>query len=137
MNKSGYIYALVNPIELRIFYIGSTTQTIYDRLDNHLVSAKSNPLCNPNLKLEINNLKNQGFLPRIIELEKFEFGKYNCFDLNDREADWIKSFTNQGIKLANSNSTKKLIKNGYTGKNSRCVLTKAPNASKLDIKEYM
>lgn len=122
MKKSGRIYALINPLELRIFYIGSTQHSLEERLKNHISKAKSTTNQNEQLSFEINQILDKGSKPSIIELELFEFGKYHCFDLNDREADWIKSFKSQGFQLANSYSKKRPIKKGITGKMMKSYL---------------
>ncbi|MGW5123273.1 hypothetical protein ACWEQ7_04260 [Streptomyces sp. NPDC004069] len=58
--KTGTVYALTDPRDDGIRYIGKTTQTLLDRLGGHLASPT-----NPGMRVWINALGAQGLVPNI------------------------------------------------------------------------
>lgn len=61
------IYALINPINSKVFYIGATTQ-LEKRLKAHISDARLNR-GNPQKNFIINEIIINGFMPLIEELE--------------------------------------------------------------------
>lgn len=90
MNKDVvFIYALLNPINNNVFYIGAT-KDINGRLNSHIHSKQSNLLkCN-----EIKNILSAGLLPEMIILDEC-----NITEVNSIENFYIDLFRYYGFNL--------------------------------------
>lgn len=100
MRKTGYIYALVNPLDSAIFYVGSTQETLHRRLQNHINDAKvkSRPVSE-----KIRNIIESGAKPMIVLLETYKGKSVGFQNLNDREVFWI-GLVGKSHSLTNKNS---------------------------------
>lgn len=107
-NMNGYIYALIDPRDNIIKYIGQTRYSLHKRYLEHLRSSNYAETKNYNVYCWINELKNNQQLPLIKEIEKID-----VFLLNEREKYWIEFYRKQlknvtkggdGIKYINKRS---------------------------------
>jgi hypothetical protein len=86
----GYIYALIDPRNNDIKYIGQTKFSLKKRYFEHLRNSKYNITKNYNVYCWITELKNENLLPIIKEIETV-----NVELLNEREKYWITYYCEQ------------------------------------------
>lgn len=95
MYLTATIYALIDPISNQIKYVGQTTKTLNQRLNEH-IRGKTNKA-----KTKwINHLISNGKLPTISKLETTL--KY---ERHIKEQYWINYFTSKGLQLFNEKET--------------------------------
>lgn len=90
----GVVYGLVDPQTKEIRYVGQTTKTLEERLNQHLKPFNLQENCPKNIWLK--KLLKKGLKPEIVMLEK---GK--AFDLSRLEMKWIEHYRNQDCGLTN------------------------------------
>jgi hypothetical protein len=80
------IYALVDPFDSGVRYVGQTSSHLETRLDRHLACPT-----NPMMRQWFSELATDGFRPRIVELEQVRE-----FEWEDAERGWICWFRQRG-----------------------------------------
>lgn len=91
-NQTGTVYALVDPRDGKIRYIGKTTQPILNRLAGHLAQPT-----NPAMRVWINSLSLQGFTPLI---ETVSTPAATALDAEEQRQ--IRRYAKQGHRLLNA-----------------------------------
>ena len=86
----GYIYALIDPRDNVIKYIGQTRFSLNKRYSEHLRNSKYNATKNHNVYCWINELKKKFLLPTIKEIEMIDVEL-----LNEREKYWVTYYNKQ------------------------------------------
>lgn len=96
--KPGRIYTLTNPVNDEVFYVGSTTQSLTERLNVHIWNSPSSPHGNIGRYLSKSKIR-----PIIEEVECFE--NISNVDLRKEEMFWIRQFKAWGCPLINNNKS--------------------------------
>lgn len=91
-SRQGTIYALIDPRDGKIRYIGKTTQTILNRLAGHIAQPT-----NPAMRVWINSLSLQGLTPRI---EAVTTAPLEALDVEEQRQ--IRRHARQGHRLLNA-----------------------------------
>jgi hypothetical protein len=114
--KTGSVYALIDPRDGSVRYIGKTTQALLDRLGGHLATPT-----NPAMRVWINALGSQGLVPRI-EL----VATASATGLDAEEKRQIQRHAENGHRLLNS---------PYYHRNLADVFTASANAAAPMVKK--
>jgi hypothetical protein len=94
LNKPGVVYGLVDPVTLRVMYVGQTIRTVEERLADHLSKPSLLEDCPKNDWLK--GLLGKGLKPSVIILEKA-----SNWELVDAENRWIEVFSHKTKRLTN------------------------------------
>lgn len=115
----GYIYALLDPRDQKIRYIGQTITTLNQRFRKHLCDCKSR---NNHVSCWLKSLLNVNLKPAILQIEECD-----NLNLDDKEIFYIDKYKQEGFDLTNcslggqtrrifSEETKRKISEALKGK---------------------
>lgn len=96
------IYALVNPFDGNVFYVGKTTEKIKTRFRAHLCDKGNKEKYN-----EIQHILSQNTKPSIKILEEKPHPEYKSIDMGKREKKWVLKMMKSGHRLTNKVYAKK------------------------------
>lgn len=97
-----HIYALVDPRDSKVRYVGRTEYRLEARLQQHVREAKATPYISVNKAQWIADLLSQNLTPRIELLEDVSFEKGE-----DAETEWIHKTIASGAVLTNNDAVAK------------------------------
>lgn len=93
------IYALINPVDNSIFYVGKTTYKIRYRVNCHIQESNKRK---SKKDIIINDLKNAGSRPKFKILQRRKYPEYKKMNMNLIEGFWIRKMVMAGHELTNT-----------------------------------